>query len=72
MPPLVQQCCYRTKPTNSLTQCLIVAYGRCAGEHIEADSYFCFDHLEQCLVCGRMYCPIDLKAHKCADIEKAA
>lgn len=67
-----QYCCHRTRPTNSLTECKVVAYGQCAAEHKGNSGYFCFDHLEQCSVCGGMYCPIDLKSHECTDIERAA
>lgn len=59
-----QLCCHRARPKNLLTECGIVAYGKCADEHIGTSGYFCFDHLVQCRRCGKMYCPTHIEAHR--------
>lgn len=64
----IQLCCHRVLPKNVLTECKVVAYGKCAAEHQKDSGYFCFDHLTQCAVCGGMFCPIDLKAHECMEV----
>jgi hypothetical protein len=71
MPPLIPQCSYRFKPSNSLTQCGGTAYGKCAGEHKVESEFFCFDHLEQCRKYGKMFCKTHMEAHNHGEIQAA-